>query len=91
MSFRIAVPSDLRGAVDAAAADWRANHKVERFWQKDPSLWTQDGEEKWMGWIDIVERQQKDLATFAELGRRRGERGLPIGFAAGYGRLEPVP
>ena len=68
MSFRIAVPSDLRGAVDAAAADWRANHKVERFWQKDPSLWTQDGEEKWMGWIDIVERQQKDLATFAELG-----------------------
>ena len=68
MSFRLAVPSDLRGAVDAAAADWQANHKVERFWQKDPSLWTRDGEEKWMGWIDIVERQQKDLATFAELG-----------------------
>ena len=68
MSYRFAVPSDLRGAVDAAAADWQANHKVERFWQKDPSLWTRDGEEKWMGWIDIVERQQKDLATFAELG-----------------------
>ncbi|MGO9324317.1 MAG: bifunctional transaldolase/phosoglucose isomerase [Terracidiphilus sp.] len=68
MSFRLAVPSDLRGAVDAAAADWQANHKVERFWQKDPSLWTRDGEEKWMGWIDIVERQQKDLGTFAELG-----------------------
>jgi len=68
MSFRIAVSSDLRGAVDAAAADWQANHKVERFWQKDPSLWTRDGEEQWMGWIDIVERQQKDLPTFAELG-----------------------
>ncbi len=68
MSFRLAVPSDLRGAVDAAAADWQANNKVDRFWQKDPSLWTRDGEEKWMGWIDIVERQQKDLASFAELG-----------------------
>jgi glucose-6-phosphate isomerase len=68
MSFRLAVPSDLRGAVDAAGADWQANNKVERFWQKDPSLWTRDGEEKWMGWIDIVERQQKDLGTFAELG-----------------------
>jgi glucose-6-phosphate isomerase len=68
MSFRLAVPSDLRGAVDAAAADWQANNKVDRFWQKDPSLWTRDGEEKWMGWIDIVERQQKDLGTFAELG-----------------------
>ena len=68
MSFRLVVSSDLRGAVDAAAADWQANKKVERFWQKDPALWTRDGEEKWMGWIDIVERQQKDLASLAELG-----------------------
>ncbi|MGD1108021.1 MAG: bifunctional transaldolase/phosoglucose isomerase [Terracidiphilus sp.] len=68
MSFRLAVSSDLRGAVDAAAADWQANKKVELFWQKDPALWTRDGEEQWMGWIDIVERQQKDLGSFAELG-----------------------
>jgi glucose-6-phosphate isomerase len=68
MSFRLAISSDLRGAVDAAAADWQANKKVERFWQKDPGLWTRDGEEQWMSWIDIVERQQKDLASFAELG-----------------------
>jgi glucose-6-phosphate isomerase len=53
--------------VDFAAADWRANSKVDHFWQKDPGLWTRDGEEKWLGWIDIVERQQKDLAGFAAL------------------------
>jgi glucose-6-phosphate isomerase len=68
MSFRLAVSSDLRGTVNAAAADWQANNKVDRFWKKDPSLWTRDDEGQWMGWIDIVERQQKDLATFAELG-----------------------
>ena len=68
MSFRFALPQELRGAVDLAAADWTANNKVARFWQKDPSLWTSDGEEKWLGWIDIVERQQKDLATYAALG-----------------------
>ena len=68
MSIRFALPSELRGAVDQAAADWTANNKVARFWQKDPSLWTSDGEEKWLGWIDIVERQQKDLATYAALG-----------------------
>ena len=67
MSFRFALPKELRGAVDLAAADWHANSKVARFWQKDPSLWTRDGEEKWMGWINIVERQQKDLAVFAAL------------------------
>jgi glucose-6-phosphate isomerase len=68
MNFQLAVSTDLRGAVDAASADWQANNKIQRFWQKDPTLWTRDGEEKWMGWIDIVERQQKDLASFAELG-----------------------
>ncbi len=67
MSFRLAIPSQLRGAVDAAAADWQANGKIERFWQKDPSLWTRDGEEKWLGWIDIVERQQRDAGEFAAL------------------------
>jgi glucose-6-phosphate isomerase len=68
MSFQFALPPELRDAVEAAAADWSANQKVARFWQKDASLWTNDGEEKWLGWLDIVERQQQDLATYAELG-----------------------
>jgi glucose-6-phosphate isomerase len=68
MSFRFALTPELRDAVEAAAADWSANRKVARFWQKDASLWTNDGEEKWLGWLDIVERQQADLATYAELG-----------------------
>jgi glucose-6-phosphate isomerase len=68
MSFRFALPPELRDAVEAAAADWSDNHKVARFWQKDASLWTNDGEENWLGWLDIVERQQADLITYAELG-----------------------
>ena len=67
MSFRFVLSKELRGAVDLAAADWHSNSKVARFWQKDPSLWTRDGEGKWLGWIDIVERQQKNLAEFAAL------------------------
>jgi glucose-6-phosphate isomerase len=67
MSFRFALPKELRGAVDLAAADWHANGKVDRLWQKDPGLWTRDGEENWLGWMDIVGRQQQDLAAFAAL------------------------
>jgi glucose-6-phosphate isomerase len=50
-----------------ASADWTNNDKVARFWRKNPGLWTSSGEEKWLGWIDIVERQQRDLASFASL------------------------
>ena len=67
MSFRLAVPPELRGEVHLAAADWQDNSKIARFWHKDPTLWTRDGEEKWLGWIDIVERQQKDQAAFDAL------------------------
>ena len=91
MNFRFALPSDLRGAVDAAAADWQANRKIKRFWQKDPSLWTRDGEEQWMGWIDIVERQKQDLGSFAELGGDVEELRLSIGPPARDGRVQFVP
>lgn len=67
MSFRVVVPSELRSAFDTASADWQSTGKIDRFWRKDPALWTRDGEEKWQGWIDIVERQQKDLAAFSAL------------------------
>ena len=67
MSFRFVLPAELRDAVENGSADWTTNHKVDRFWKKDPSLWTRDGEEKWLGWIDIVEREQKDLSAFAAL------------------------
>jgi glucose-6-phosphate isomerase len=67
MSYRFVLPQKLRGAVDLAAADWTENNKLDRLWHKDPSLWTGDGEENWLGWMDIVEREHKDLAVFATL------------------------
>jgi glucose-6-phosphate isomerase len=67
MSFRFVLPQELRGALDLASADWQSNSKVDRLWQKDPSLWTRDGEQDWLGWLDIVERERGDLGTFAAL------------------------
>lgn len=67
MSFRLAIPPDLRSAFDRASNDWESSRKIVRFWRKESSLWTSDGEEKWLGWIDIVERQQKEMAAFSAL------------------------
>jgi glucose-6-phosphate isomerase len=91
MSFRCAASSDLRGAVEAAAADWQANHKVERFWQKDPALWTRDGEEQWMGWIDIVARQQKDAQDFAALANDVETMGFKSALLLGMGGSSLCP
>jgi glucose-6-phosphate isomerase len=67
MNYRFVLPTELLSAVDSATADWQSQRKIDRFWQKDASLWTNDGEEKWLGWINVVERQQKDAAAFRAL------------------------
>ncbi len=51
-------------AVTAAIEDWRSAGKGRRLWARDAGLWTGADERKWMGWLDIVERQ---LASVGEL------------------------
>lgn len=91
MSYRFALPDQLQGIVDQAAADWQSNNKVDRFWKKDSSLWTQDGEEKWLGWIDIVERQQKDAASHKALAEDIRTTGFDSALLLGMGGSSLCP
>ncbi|MGB9120971.1 MAG: bifunctional transaldolase/phosoglucose isomerase, partial [Candidatus Angelobacter sp.] len=58
-------------AVQSTLKDWQTNNKVARLWRGDPSLWTGDDEDKWVGWLPIVEdqlahlKQLNDAATDA--------------------------
>jgi glucose-6-phosphate isomerase len=58
------LPHDLTQAVEATLDDWQTARKVERLWARDPSLWTNSGEEKWLGWLDIVAEQQRNVRRF---------------------------
>jgi glucose-6-phosphate isomerase len=51
----------LTQAVQATINDWQAGNKMARLWRGDPSLWTSDDEDKWVGWLSIVEEQLKQL------------------------------
>jgi glucose-6-phosphate isomerase len=91
MSFRLATPPELTSAFEDASNDWNASAKIDRFWRKDPSLWTRDGEEKWLGWIDIVERQQKDLAAFSALADDVKSAGFESALLLGMGGSSLCP
>ena len=42
---------------------------VERIWAYDASLWTDSGEDRWLGWLDVVTRSGRhvgELSSFAE-------------------------
>src|SRR5581483_3444316 len=39
-------------AVEKSTEEWRAAAKIRRLWHKDKSVWTNDDENKWLGWLD---------------------------------------
>ena len=51
------LPATLSGAVKASLDDWKNNQKVQRLWKGDASLWTGTDENKWLGWLTIVDEQ----------------------------------
>jgi transaldolase / glucose-6-phosphate isomerase len=58
------LPTDLDAGVKKNLNDWRASGKVRRLWQQDASLWTNEDEAKWLGWLGIADEQ---LANAAKL------------------------
>jgi transaldolase / glucose-6-phosphate isomerase len=62
-----------------------ASHQelVERIWSRDPTVWTDAGEEKWLGWLDEPKRMQervRELREFAEEGRTRFDTFVLLGM-----------
>src|ERR1700690_4101666 len=69
------LPAGLDDAVKKNLNDWRAQGKVRRLWQHDASLWTNEDECSWLGWLNIVDDQianvskLNDLASEVKAGR----------------------
>ena len=78
----------LTQAVQATLNDWQAGNKMARLWRGDPALWTGEDEDKWIGWLSIVEDRLAHLkelneAAAAGLFERSAPRGLAGNGLAG--------
>lgn len=85
------MPPELKSAVQAALQDWDANRKVEKLWAGDPSLWTNQGEEKWLGWLNIVDEQQKTERRFANFAAEVRDAGFTRLLLLGMGGSSLCP
>jgi transaldolase/glucose-6-phosphate isomerase len=61
-SMAYKLPEQIQKDVDAALEDWRKEGKVRRLWAADASLWTEQDEASWLGWLEIVDKQLKGVA-----------------------------
>ena len=60
------LPENLEIAVQAKFDEWQNENIIKRIWQKDASVWTNEDEAKWLGWLDIVERELNDLQKYRD-------------------------
>ena len=66
---------EMKTAFDAEMEVWRKNGRIRRLWAGDKSLWTGTDEDKWLGWLHVVEQELADvdrLLGFAEEVKQRG-------------------
>jgi glucose-6-phosphate isomerase len=91
MNIQYSLPKHLQAALDAALADWSTNNKLARLWAKDATLWTNDDEAKWLGWLDIVERQQKQQPDYDALAADVKQAGFTHALLLGMGGSSLCP
>lgn len=89
--MKLSLPPDLSKAVEAALDDWQANRKVERLWARDATLWTDAGEDKWLGWLNIVDEQQKTNRRFANFAAEVKDAGFSHVLLLGMGGSSLCP
>jgi transaldolase / glucose-6-phosphate isomerase len=81
----------LTQAVEAALQDWQANSKMARLWRGDPSLWTSDDEDKWVGWLHLVEEQLAHVQQLAEAAADAAQAGFTHTLLLGMGGSSLCP
>ncbi len=58
---------DLSDKVKKTLDEWRTEGKVRRLWANDASLWTNEDEAKWLGWLGITYDQIAHIKPLQDL------------------------
>lgn len=66
-SLKYSLPADVEAAFSAKISAFAETNLVERIWAKDATVWTGDGESKWLGWLNVVDSELASLDKYSEL------------------------
>ena len=91
MNFSYSLPDALNAQVESALADWTSGGKVSRLWNKDATLWTDSGEEKWLGWLDVVDQQMAAIQALKDFEAEVKARGFSNILLLGMGGSSLCP
>jgi transaldolase / glucose-6-phosphate isomerase len=90
-TFDHTLPRSIDEAVTAEIAAWQADGRIARIWKKDPTVWTGDDEAKWLGWLDIVDEELRDLEKYRDLREDMNAAGFNTVLLMGMGGSSLCP
>ncbi|CAN5552427.1 hypothetical protein BH18ACI3_BH18ACI3_19230 [soil metagenome] len=61
------LPEELNQAFLAETKKLIKENIISRIWARDSSVWTNDDEAQWLGWLDIVAEELNDLQKYRDL------------------------
>lgn len=101
--MRLRLPPALESAFGDAAGEWKRCRGTRRLHERDAALWTDSGEERWLGWLDAPGRAQSERELWRQLAAEAQgfEHALVLGMGgsslapevqrAAFGRVEGFP
>jgi transaldolase/glucose-6-phosphate isomerase len=60
----IKLAAEIEKDAKALSENWRAKGTIRALWQRDASVWTGGDENKWLGWLDVVAREQNETERY---------------------------
>ncbi|HKP35355.1 MAG TPA: bifunctional transaldolase/phosoglucose isomerase [Pyrinomonadaceae bacterium] len=87
----LSLPPEFSKHVSSALDAWSAGNNVERLWANDASLWTGKDEDKWLGWLTLVDEQRKTPRRFANFAAEVRDAGFAHALVLGMGGSSLCP
>ena len=81
----------LRTAVDQALDQLEQNGAGRKLWQHDATFWTGSDESRWLGWLDIVDQQLRNVSELTRFGREVRSAGFKDVVVLGMGGSSLCP
>ena len=63
----LSLPPGLSGEVRGTLAEWAAGERTARLWRGDAALWTGRDEDRWVGWLRLVDQQRARREEFGRV------------------------
>ena len=67
---------EMKAAIAAEMETWRKHGSIRKLWAGDKSLWTATDEDKWTGWLRVVDSERTDLPKLEAFAKEVKQRGF---------------